>query len=320
MDRLSALPDDVLNHIVSFLPSDDAVRTSVLARRWRHLWRSTRALRLAARRRRRADWTPWSLNSFVNTFLLLRGGAPLDEFEIRCGEISGGEYDEHSGDDEPYSVRDRRNAELSRFAAPWIRHALSFCQARVLRLSVHSWKQRLRIADVLFASSVLSTVELAYAKLTFRSLDFSRCPALESLELMRCKVEVDRILSPSLRRLTVRGCDFHGENRTRISTPRVISLQLSVNSGRAPVLEKMPLLEAASVRFLDDLHMCHDICQRKSSNGDCGYGKCKGCYGSSCDGSSSVVLEGISGASELELASDPTVVCIRPRSIYLLML
>ncbi|OEL16412.1 hypothetical protein BAE44_0022569 [Dichanthelium oligosanthes] len=38
-DRLSALPNDVLPLILSFLPAQDAVRTCVLARTWRHVWK-----------------------------------------------------------------------------------------------------------------------------------------------------------------------------------------------------------------------------------------------------------------------------------------
>ncbi|KAK6132359.1 hypothetical protein DH2020_033919 [Rehmannia glutinosa] len=38
MDRLSALPDDVICHILSFLSSKNSVATSVLGRRWKFLW------------------------------------------------------------------------------------------------------------------------------------------------------------------------------------------------------------------------------------------------------------------------------------------
>ncbi|GFQ04316.1 F-box/FBD/LRR-repeat protein at1g16930 [Phtheirospermum japonicum] len=38
IDRLSALPDDVVCHILSFLSTRASVQTSVLARRWRSLW------------------------------------------------------------------------------------------------------------------------------------------------------------------------------------------------------------------------------------------------------------------------------------------
>ena len=38
-DRISNLPDGVLNHILSLLPTNSAVATGRLSRRWRHLWK-----------------------------------------------------------------------------------------------------------------------------------------------------------------------------------------------------------------------------------------------------------------------------------------
>ncbi|OEL16604.1 hypothetical protein BAE44_0022377 [Dichanthelium oligosanthes] len=35
---MSALPDHLLDHIPGFLPVEQAVQTSILARRWCHLW------------------------------------------------------------------------------------------------------------------------------------------------------------------------------------------------------------------------------------------------------------------------------------------
>jgi hypothetical protein len=39
-DIISALPDALLQHVLSFLQAREAVQTCVLARRWRHLWKS----------------------------------------------------------------------------------------------------------------------------------------------------------------------------------------------------------------------------------------------------------------------------------------
>ena len=45
-DRLSALPDDLCRRVLSFLPAQQAVQTTVLSKRWIDLWRSMPAINL----------------------------------------------------------------------------------------------------------------------------------------------------------------------------------------------------------------------------------------------------------------------------------
>jgi hypothetical protein len=77
LDRISALPDEVIHHILGLLPAPEAVRTSMLARGWRHHSKSMRSLSFAIRSGHpvlSADW----LNRFMARLLRdLRG--PLDE-------------------------------------------------------------------------------------------------------------------------------------------------------------------------------------------------------------------------------------------------
>lgn len=72
---IDALPEGVLHHILGFMDAREAVQTSVLARRWHHLWKSATAVRI--------DWThlPGVLN-FMGHLLLLRGGSRFDTFYL----------------------------------------------------------------------------------------------------------------------------------------------------------------------------------------------------------------------------------------------
>jgi len=46
VDRLSALPDGLIHTVFSFLPAPEVVRTCLLSRRWRSLWRSAPCINL----------------------------------------------------------------------------------------------------------------------------------------------------------------------------------------------------------------------------------------------------------------------------------
>jgi hypothetical protein len=46
-DRLSDLPEGILQHVLSFLPAEDAVRSSVLSRRWLRAWAHAPKLNLS---------------------------------------------------------------------------------------------------------------------------------------------------------------------------------------------------------------------------------------------------------------------------------
>lgn len=82
MDRISALPDAVLQRALGFLPARQAVQTCVLARRWRNLWRSAPRLRITDVAPPGSAVEP--VTRFVNGLLLLRDRrSSLEHCEIR---------------------------------------------------------------------------------------------------------------------------------------------------------------------------------------------------------------------------------------------
>ncbi|KAJ4875431.1 F-box/FBD/LRR-repeat protein [Raphanus sativus] len=74
-DMISSLPDPLLCHILSFLTTEQAVRTSVLSSRWRHLWKWVPRLELES-----SDFINDKVCvDFIHKFLTFQG---LREFKL----------------------------------------------------------------------------------------------------------------------------------------------------------------------------------------------------------------------------------------------
>ncbi|KAM0882835.1 hypothetical protein ACQ4PT_032014 [Festuca glaucescens] len=278
-DRIGALPDSTLQHVLSFLPAQEAVHTCMLARRWRHLWRSTTGLRIDYHYNDNYGFVQ-DLHKFMDHLLILRERTDLDTVEIELGK--------YSDDEVPY-------------VNLWIRFAV-MCKVRVLTL--HVIPPDLRLDDLPFVSRHLRILDLYGVALQEKFLDFANCPALEDLKLTDCEINCDRMSSRSLKHLSITSCVSELDCRFHISTPGLVSLELVDVCGRTPFLEYMALLETAYVDIGQD---CEDVCLNYDSGVSCGANNnaCEKCVPIQDDcNSDCVLLGGISSAKHLELLSE----------------
>ncbi|CAN6372549.1 unnamed protein product [Urochloa humidicola] len=289
-DRLGALPDELLLDVLSFLPSPDAVRTCVLARRWRNLWKGVPALRITLTNASRF-WCPGALNGFVNHMLFLRDQVPL-----RVVELNSYNPLEHEDCFE----------EAVEYLELWVRYSLS-CSVAKLSVTSHDDYKRWLLPKGIITSKHLTTLELTWVE-TEHDLDFSSCVSLVDLKIYRCNIYCNKIMSPSLKRLHIAQSHFLDEDvRPRISAPNLIFLLLVDCTGRVPFLEGMPFLVEAFVRLLN----CADSCKNGYEVGDCGDESCRGCSNCKYGENICVALQGLSSCRNLELTAETAAFIFR---------
>ncbi|CAM0870956.1 unnamed protein product [Alopecurus aequalis] len=278
-DRIGALPDAVLEQILSFLPSRDAVRTCVLAARCRTLWKSVPSLRIntSCEGYRNAH----ALSKFVNHLLLLRDRTPLHECEINSYYTT---YD--TGDVD----------EAFRYIELWLRYVVS-CQVRVLRVRITSRQRKDScLTNLALLSQHLTRLELCSINAGGHFLDFSGCSALKVLKMEHCAINAQRISSPSLSHLTIHDGSFMSDGRTRISAPKLNSVSGgALFAGYTPLLEPMPSLVRVFLRFGETRD---DQCDYSYYFGNCDSkpcGRCSYSYNKFHDNDDCVLLDDFSG-------------------------
>ncbi|CAM0876185.1 unnamed protein product [Alopecurus aequalis] len=311
-DRLSALPDALLQHTVGFLEAVEAVRTCVLSRRWLHLWRPIPRLRLTDVE---AFRSVEKLNRFVDHLLLLRdAGSVLDECEL---DLRG------------LLRLDDALVDL------WIRRVLA-CHVRVLRVQLYTNlptyqgdplinlvdqplvnlvdQPLVKLVDQPLLSQHLVRLEISGVNLEERSVNFSSCPVLEDLKISDCVLDTDKILSQSSKHISIMRCQFLWDaDPTHISAPSLVSLQLH-DCNMIPVLESMPLLENASLNLGCTYEEYCDFCDGDGLDAwECECGKC-GLYWDHENQRKhdfSVFLEGLCSATCLELIASPDMITFK---------
>ncbi|KAI5009610.1 hypothetical protein ZWY2020_011747 [Hordeum vulgare] len=236
VDRLSSLPDDLLHHVMSFLPMPEVVRTSLLSPRWRFVWRSTPFIRIDG-----AEFMDKSkLENFVDCLLLLHDyTASLDKARISL----------HCIDHTKCSV--------------WIRHAIMH-KVRVLHISGPLSLDKTAI----FPSQHLKTIRLQSAILRhglFRPLNYD-CPVLEHLELELCNFcDNEEISSTSLKDTVV--MDHHLLDGLSHATTLELHAPLNERAFESdlptwPMFSNLTSLVVGNWVMTADFHPLHGILQR----------------------------------------------------------
>ncbi|XVF16849.1 hypothetical protein REPUB_Repub10bG0067500 [Reevesia pubescens] len=288
-DRISNLPDSVLLHILSFLPAKDAVKTALIAHRFRHIWEYLRTLSFDFCRfhncetKTYADGPEYNENflDLVNNLLLRHKGKTIDEFHLNlelnfCHTMNECTCDDPDHDE--FVVREKRMANaVSTWLFSAIRKKVQVLHLDFIGCGLSERNANYILPNLVFLSGeCLRELKLAAceikprAKVQFRSLKklwlyevvlndnimdqiLFGCSVLEELSVLDC-YGLSRLAfrNPSVKSLVVNV--WYAFPRLAIRCPNIVSLDLFGN------IENVDLVDVSSVNcaslFCDDGSQC----------------------------------------------------------------
>ncbi|XP_045798113.1 FBD-associated F-box protein At4g10400-like [Trifolium pratense] len=185
-DRISSLPDPILHHILSFLPTKLAAITSTLSKRWNPLWLSVPTLNFDD------TWSEdfISFRHSVSTVFLARDiNLPIRSFHLKCSNQHFNAYDVNRF---IYAALQRVGIEkldLNMSGRVSLRVKLPdsiFSCKTLVALHLRGLKQLNDLSHMVMDLPRLKTLHLS--NVLFRSVEYlpkllSRCPILEELHI-----------------------------------------------------------------------------------------------------------------------------------------
>ncbi|MED6153443.1 hypothetical protein PIB30_102030 [Stylosanthes scabra] len=223
---ISTLPDSILCHILSFLPTSTSIRTCILSRRWRHLWKDLQLFNFSFSLHYRQQRTAESREKLHMHFLTLANAVLVQR--------------------NPLHIRNLSMVYLSSYfdfnndvVTGWVRAAIG---PHLEELRLHVWSGKSGWRFVVPPGVFISCPALVSLNLTGVTVDLTpeasssiQLPSLKSLHLLLDSPDnVDRILSgcPLLEslHLTIK--------RFRHCPPKISALKIHV-----PSLKRLEFLD-----------------------------------------------------------------------------
>ncbi|KAH7843787.1 hypothetical protein Vadar_020760 [Vaccinium darrowii] len=205
-DIISSLPENVLHHILSFLSTKDAIRTSILSTKWEYLWTSIANIDLKETYHQAGKKEDGSFLEFVDRVLIFHDASGIKSLSLESHELVNS-----SRVNSWISASIRHNIKELKLCLHWktqpvLPCRLFTCQSLVvLKLSM-DWALEV---PSLTRFLNLKTLELKYVTFSDDNSTqhlFSSCPMLQELALVYCgwkNLKTITICIPTLKRLTI---------------------------------------------------------------------------------------------------------------------
>ncbi|KAM0911509.1 hypothetical protein ACQ4PT_013426 [Festuca glaucescens] len=211
-DRLSALPDDLLRHVLSFLPSRRSVQTGVLSKRWTGLWRSVRRIDIKIDVHIRYYGNSYSkekwekAENFINNLLTFHDAPTLDAFRIVIGS---------------------NHKDLLPTIDGWVCRGIKQYRPADVEIAyyIHGVYKLPHLGSA--STALLKKLYLfgVYLDDHFEEQLRSGCPVLEDLTLQECWTYFRDIHSSTLRKFVLRDC-YRSSEMLVIRAPSLVSLTI----------------------------------------------------------------------------------------------